>query len=164
MEIERKFWIKSKDIFVYNRSSIIKQYYINKPDDFYEIRLRYYVDENRYYLEFKSPGDMIREEFGTKITEEQFKELAKGVKPENHIIKLRYYLEGEGCFFDEYQDDLKGLQILEVEGDEEYVKNYKPNEEWEYVEVTYDRRFKNRNLVGKTYDEIKKYKIKKHEN
>jgi CYTH domain-containing protein len=160
MEIERKFWVKSNKGFEYYKSSIIKQYYINKLTDFYEIRLRYYVDENRYYLEFKSPGNMIREEFGTKITKEQFDDIIKGINPDNYILKIRYYTS-KG-FFDEYQEDLKGLQILEIEGDEDYVKNYVPNEEWDCVEVTYDDRFKNRNLIGKTYQEVKKYKVWKN--
>ena len=82
MEIERKFWIK-KPIqfsmeFNYHKMSEVHQHYINKPEDFYEIRLREYIDEDRYYLEFKGKGGLIREEFGTKITKEQFENILYG--------------------------------------------------------------------------------------
>lgn len=161
MEIERKFWIKESNLpLKYNKMSLIEQCYINKPDDFYEIRLRKYHNEDRYYLEFKSKGDIIREEFGTKITEEQYNNILKGIDPchikENSLIKRRYYLDQPGLFYDEYDGFLKGLNILEFEGNLEEVENFKlPEPFTNGIEVTEDYRFKNRYIVGKTHEFIK---------
>ena len=158
MEIERKFWIKKSDAFTFKRMSIIVQHYINKPSDYYEIRLRNYVSENRYYLEFKSKGNLIREEFGTKLTEEQYNNILNGVNKNDifSIRKKRYYLNEDGVFYDRYMDKLEGLETLEVEGDNNYVKNYTLKYPWnlEAIEVTNDDRFKNRNLSMVTYDDI----------
>ena len=154
MEIERKFWIpKSDTIFEYKKISVIKQYYLNKPTDFYEIRLREYVFENRFYIDFKGKGDMIREEFGTKLTKEEYFQILKGAEQVTHILKHRYYIE-PGVFYDEFQGKLKGLNILEKEGNEDEVKNYKLTQ-FKGIEVTCDDKFKNRNLSGKIYENIK---------
>jgi len=164
MEIERKFWIKESNlIFDYERMSMVEQTYLNKPDDYYEIRLRKYHGEDRYYLEFKSKGNLKREEFGTKLTEEQYYNILNGADPkhvkENTILKKRYYL-GNEVFFDEYEGDLKGYNSLEVEGDWEYVTKFNlPHPFNNGVEVTYDRRFKNRNLVGCYWEDVKDYDV-----
>lgn len=43
-----------------------------------------------------------------------------------------------------------------IEGDLDVVENFKLSHPFENgIEVTYDEKFKNRNIVGQTYDELK---------
>jgi len=169
MEIERKFWIKNNPVFEYSKDSIIIQSYINMPDDFYEIRLRKYetilgtgaywngIPEYKYYIDFKGPGEIEREEFGTKLTKEQYDKLIPHAK--KSLIKKRYYLDKPGVFFDVYNGDLKGLKTLEVEGDREYVDDFTLGKDWDSVDVTYISKFKNRNIVYKKWDDIKDWVV-----
>ena len=60
MEIERKFWVQSFENLSYEKFTIIEQTYINHIDDFYEIRVRKYHNEDRFYMDFKSKGDLKR--------------------------------------------------------------------------------------------------------
>ena len=161
MEIERKFWIKESNlIFEYRKLSMIEQTYINRPDDFYEIRLRKYHGEERYYLDFKSKGNLKREEFGIKMNEEQYLEIKNGASEKRTLTKKRYYLGYKGVFFDEYQDELKGYNTLEVEGTEEYVDKFKlPHPFNDGIEVTYDKKFKNRNIAGYHWEDIKNWGV-----
>jgi len=180
MEIERKFWVKNYNLKLndWNMRKQIIQSYINKLDDFYEIRIREYIDldynefphnENKYYLDFKSPGDLSREEFGIRLTKEQYDALKPNAK--YSLIKTRRYLtfertgigDGYGLFLDEYQGDLKGFITLEVEGTEKDVMKFELFPGWDAVEVTYDPRFKNRNLVyHKWKDDIENWGLKKN--
>lgn len=168
MEIERKFWVRKHSAFGYHKEVDITQSYINKQDDYYEIRLRKYFEENilkerftKFYLDFKSPGDLTREEFGIKITEEQYETLLKNVK--HTLVKSRCYMSdyGGGVFFDRFHGDLEGLMTLEVEGDQEHVESFKVPADWDAVEVTYDPRFKNRNIVMRKWkDDIENWGLR----
>jgi CYTH domain-containing protein len=158
MELERKFWIKESNlIFDYERMSLIEQIYINKPTDFYEIRLRKYHDEDRFYLDFKGKGDLTREKFGINLLEEQFDKILEKIENKKSILKKRYYL-GDGVFYEEYDGELKGLNILEVEGDMERLNMFQlPRPFNNGVEVSFDPRFKNRNLIYYKSEDIKNF-------
>jgi len=140
LEIERKFLVKELPDLTGCKNSMITQSYSNKRDDFYEIRLRNY-DDKKYYLDFKGRGTLIREENGIKITKEQYDKLNI---MEKHIVKQRYYIK-ENIFLDVYKGELEGLIMVEVEGNLDYVTNFKPLK-WFDKEVTEDQKYKNRNL------------------
>lgn len=138
-EIERKFLVQKMPNVNGLKKSIIEQSYINDKNEKIEIRLRKY-DNDRCYIDIKTDTQLIRNEFGSKISSEVYNLL----KPEKNILKERYYLN-DGVFLDVYKNSLEGLIILEKEGLFCSVLNYKiPT----YIEkeVTYDKKYKNYEL------------------
>lgn len=136
MEIEKKYLIeKLPDNFTYNRKSKIYQTYLNDITDSFEVRLRHYDHEDRYYLDLKSNGVYIRDKKGIKISKEQYDIL----NIEKQLVKMRYYT-------DEFLIDIfEGLNLIIAEVENEKLDNFiKPS--WFGEEVTFNEKYKNRYL------------------
>lgn len=154
MEIERKFLIKElpKDICQYP-FSIIEQCYISINP---EIRIRQIISENdgrKQYLAVKSNGDLSRQEYEIEITKEEYYNLK--LKIEGNIIhKMRYkyplFINNKELIVEiDLYFNMDGLQIVEVEfTDEQSAKNF-VIPDWFGKEVTYDKKYKNKNLALK---------------
>ncbi len=146
-EIERKFLIKKlpKDFKKYP-SQLFVQGYIMVGDDGSEVRIR--KEGREAYLTVKSAGDLLREERATKLTRKQLKSLWP-LTIGRRIEKIRYKIKlaNKIAYLDIYKGRLKGLKIVEVEFNSvKEAKGFKPPE-WFGKEVTYDERYKNKNLA-----------------
>ena len=148
---------------------------------FTEARVR--RKDNTFYFTMKSEGDLIREEFEMVIDKKLYLEFLE-LKSLGTIVKTRYVqnvdLERRYKFeFDIYEGKLEGLFILEVEYNLEVGEDEKEKHKWiegmirrkiveykedELVNVTFDKRYKNKNLAvegikGPEEGESKKLKL-----
>ena len=144
MEIEKKY-LTTKIPFDINKFSKteIEQCYISTDP---VIRIRK-SDEN-YFLTFKGTGEISREEFETKITENQYKNLLK--KSETKIIsKTRYFIpieNGLTAETDIYYGELKGLITTEVEFKTQTDCDLFVAPSWFGKDISSDNRYKNSSL------------------
>ena len=143
-EIERKFLVKSLPNLDKRTKDKILQGYISKSP---EVRVR--QKGSLYFLTIKSQGALNRKEFETLITLSHFKTLWYDFI-EEYISKTRYYIrlnQQSIAELDIYHDELEGLITVEVEFEsEEEANNFTPPD-WFGKEVTYDSRYKNKNLA-----------------
>jgi len=160
MEIERKFLLNSLPINIdkFDWCEIEQAYISYEP----EIRIR--RKNSSYYLTKKNNGDLIRDEIEKEIDDEMYYLLLDHYKENNIIKKKRYFIPLSArvtAEIDIFEDNLEGLKMVEVEFDtEEDAKNFVvPN--WFGEEVTYDKKYKNKNLsrlnkYDKTYSKTSK--------
>jgi len=146
-EIERKFLVKrlQKDCRKKPLGLFI-QGYIAISDDGSEVRIR--KEDSKVYLTVKSSGELVREEKEVKMTKKQF-EILWPLTAGRRIEKIRYKikLDNKIAYLDIYKGKLKGLKIVEVEFKSiKEAKNFIPPD-WFSREVTYDKRYKNKNLA-----------------
>lgn len=162
-EIERKYQLKFVPGDVQNLpTSFIEQGYLINGED--ELRLRKVQEPEglwAFYLTVKSSGDLERAEWEKLIPRWVFEALWAHVT--HSLRKMRMTLPsgtpGLKYSVDTYQDQLDGLIILECEYPsismaEEYLAL---NPVWvrsNSREVTFDSRYKNKNLVTATEAEI----------
>lgn len=152
MEIERKFMVIPKELPKLDslkRSMIFQGYLSYSP----EIRIRKMIISNKNYctLTIKSEGDLVRDEYEITISTSQFHQLQHCVL--NRMIhKTRYtlpYLFDNKQFkilIDIYINELQGLITAEIEFEtEEDAIKFDPLG-WFSIELTMDKRFKNKNL------------------
>ncbi len=145
MEIERKFLVLNtpSSLQLYRYSYITQAYISIEP----EIRIRQLDD--KYFLTQKSIGSLLRSESEAEISFAEYSDYNKQVigKP---IQKRRYYIPLEGALVAEcdiYSNHLDGLMTVEVEFDsEDDAKAFIPPA-WFGKELTYDNRYKNKNLA-----------------
>lgn len=150
MEIERKFRLSclphgiKKDKVV----SIRQGYLVHSDYDDVELRIR--EKNGKYFMTCKDNGGLVREEWEKEIPEWMF----DGLWPKTfgaRIIKNRYVVDGpNGLLFeiDVFEGSLRGLVVLEVEfSSEEVAKNFKLPAEFNSIEVTDDKRYKNKHLA-----------------
>ena len=111
-----------------------------------EIRIR--KQDDTYYLTQKSDGTLIRKEHETEITKEKFEFYLSQLQT-NLIYKTRYSIpiNQYTAELDIYHGYLEGLITVEVEFNDEYsaLKFIKP--EYFGLDITDDKRYKNKNLV-----------------
>lgn len=154
-EIERKYLVgpDALDFLQKHPSREIKQAYIALTED-REVRLRS-VDDRQYFLTVKSAGGLSRNEYEIELTADQARKMLP-LMGENCICKTRYLVPHNDLVIevDVYSEKLKGLLTAEVEfPDEETSERFSPPD-WLGKEVTEDRRFKNKNLVGKNFGDL----------
>jgi CYTH domain-containing protein len=146
IEIERTFLVGQPPAQLNNlKKKNIKQGYVCYSNSS-EVRCRQIDDQ--YFLTIKGPGSLTRKETEIEITKNQFNEIwdtTEGAR----VYKERYQIEF-GDFqieLDIYNQKLSGLILAEVEFNTlEDAENFiKPV--WFGGEVTYDKRYKNRNLA-----------------
>jgi CYTH domain-containing protein len=146
-EIERKFIVKEipKNIKQYQRIDILQKYISIDP----EIRIRQQIEDGEYtyYKAKKSNDSLSREQDEVEISSTDFYNLSS-ITMGNDIVKVRYLIP-VGKYtaeLDIYQEKLSGLLIVEVEFKtvQEAGEFVVPN--WFRQEVTYDKRYKNKNL------------------
>jgi CYTH domain-containing protein len=144
MEIEKKFLIKSlpHNLESYPHDTLVQGYISISP----VIRIRQKNDA--FILTCKSKGLMIREEFETPLSKDEFESLKK--KVDYHLIyKTRYYLKTVDHLtieLDIFHNQLKGLVMAEVEFESiEQCNSFIPPI-WFAEEVTQDNRYQNNHL------------------
>ena len=104
----------------------------------------------RFLLTIKAGGGLVRREIERELDEEEFVALWE-VGTELRIAKRRFPIElGDGLVaeYDEFDGDLAGHRLVEVEfPDVEVARRFEPPS-WFGDEVTDDPRFTNRTLAG----------------
>ena len=144
MEIERKFIIEGDiDLSSLEYDDIVQGYIMLEP----EVRAR--SKGGKYYKTVKSKGDMVREERETEISCTMYNILMDN-REGGIIEKGRYYMPyGKYTVeIDVFERSLKGLVVAEVEfPTEEEASDFIPPAFFGR-EVTYDKRYKNKNLAS----------------
>lgn len=145
MEIERKFLVNIDNNHhkECSHKKIIQAYLSFNP----EIRIRSLGKQ--YFLTIKSEGDLERNEYEISITKKEFDKQLLLCK--NRIIyKTRYYIPLSSSLvaeYDVYEGKLEGLATVEVEFQDVESATQFIVPDWFGKEVTYDKKFKNKNLV-----------------
>jgi adenylate cyclase len=161
LEIERKFLANFKvvpGIKTLIAERHVEQNYLVTGND--EIRIRKVSTNNniKAYVGFKKGSGLVREEFEKEISLDSYNQLSKliNAKP---IIKIRREIEIDGLIYEHdvyLNDELNGLQIIEIEfRNEEESKNF-VIPDWLGEEVTDDKNYKNQSLwkkINKGLDE-----------
>lgn len=144
MEIERKYLIKKlpTDLSRYKHLQIEQGYLCREP----VVRIR--MENDDYYLTYKSKGFLIREEHNLPLTKEAYDHLYK--KADGRMIrKKRYLIPIESNLkieLDIFEGDLDGLVLAEVEfSDVETANSFIPPE-WFGEDVTFSEKYQNSNL------------------
>ncbi|AEA33349.1 CHAD domain-containing protein [Hippea maritima] len=108
---------------------------------------------DKYFLTIKKGEGLVREEYEDEITEDIYKNILNSSDDVKTLYKTRYVvnIDSYDYEFDEFEDKLKGLVLLEVEfKNEKEALNFNLNNSLKNVivkEVTDDRRFDNSNLA-----------------
>jgi len=150
-EIERKFWLPERPVFLQQATpQSIQQGYLAVQADGREVRLR--KKDEQYTLTVKSGTGLQRDEYEVILKEAQFQTLwpaTEGVR----LRKKRYrhaLPSGLTLEIDEYEEPLTGLLIGEIEfTDEASAQAFEPPT-WLGLEVTQYSLFKNKNLLQVT--------------
>lgn len=147
VEIERKFLLKYVPEAVYQMPpDAIRQGYMVIGADGSEARLR---DTNGLYtITVKSKGELVRGEWETPITVDQFEKLWPTTDG-RRIEKNRYSIPHNGATIevDVYQGTLANLMVAEIEFKDPETAGTFEKPEWLGDEVTYDRAYKNQQLA-----------------
>jgi len=143
MEIERKFLVSAipDDLGQYPKHRIEQAYISTDP----VLRIRR-KDQN-YYLTYKGPGLLAREEHEFPLTEEAYQHLLKKMEG-NLIVKDRYCIPcgGYTIELDVFAAPFKSLVLAEVEfPSEEEAAAFQPPD-WFGQEVTWDPAYTNAKL------------------
>lgn len=146
-EIERKWTISEVPANLHEFDhKTIRQGYIAIDEQGTEVRLR--DKEGTYTLTVKSKGGLVRGEFETPISADQFNTLW-GTTEGKRVEKTRYSIpSGQSTIeLDVYEGNLAGLVTAEVEftSVDAAYKFEVPN--WFGVDVTEDGNYKNQNLA-----------------
>ncbi len=153
MEIERKFLVASLPDLNSVLFKELKQAYLSFES---EVRIRS-LDDNLFYLAGKSSGDLARSEIEPQIDSVTFQILTSLVQG-RIISKTRYYVSLNNNLIAEldiYHGELEGLITVETEfkSEREADEFVVPN--WYGKEITYDKRYKNKNLARSSNEELK---------
>lgn len=149
-EIERKFLIENRDVvdmMLPQNYFVITQTYIKSG--WIEKRLRKMDD--KFFVTTKVGFGKVRLEKENPISQKRYDKLLKkaifpSIKKHRYLVELNDGLTAE---IDEYQDELVGLIVAEVEFASESQSNQFVPLVWMQKEVTYDKNYKNCNLAKK---------------
>jgi adenylate cyclase len=141
LEIERQFLVKVALLPELQDPHAIVQAYLSLEP---EVRVR--ILDSSAFLTVKSAEDVAREEYEYAIPIEDARSLVR-LSPYFPIEKQRFQLELDGLVWeiDAYAGDNAGLWSAEVELNAADQEIKLPA--WLGDEITYDSRFKNRNLA-----------------
>ncbi len=143
-ETERKFLLRRlpADIMP-DKTYEISQYYLSFSP---EIRVR--MKNGKCVMTVKGRGDLTREETEFSVPESVYSDLLN-MRKGGVITKTRSVFPYRGLYIecDVYHGALEGLAAAEVEFSSEEEARAFIAPEWFGREITYDRRFKNRNLA-----------------
>ncbi|MCL1873069.1 MAG: hypothetical protein FWF85_03010 [Clostridiales bacterium] len=155
LEIEKKWLIRESDIpYDLNNADkyLIEQSYINFSP---EIRIRRINDGQFHILGVKantSADGMVREEFETDISEDEYLKLLMKKEPDTLTIrKTRYQFFdekiGEILAIDIFSNELAGLAYLEIEFADIKEAQKFGDPDWVISDVTDRKEYKNGNLA-----------------
>lgn len=144
MEIERKYLIAQLPDLSGCRSIIMSQHYLSVDP---VIRIR--KADERYIFTYKSGEGMVRQEEEFDISAKDFekllaKRIGNGVYKTRYVMPLDSHLHAE---IDVYEKQLEGLQVVEVEFDNETEANAFTPPAWFGREVTDDPSYTNAMLA-----------------
>ncbi len=141
MEIERKYLVKEipTDLNQYEIKKIAQGYLCTEP----VVRIR--RSNNDYYMTYKGDGLMVREEYNLPLTEEAYTHLRPKIdglliSKTRYLIPLDDKLTAE---LDIFEEDLKGLVIVEVEFDSIEEANTFTSPDWFGEDVTNSGKYHN---------------------
>ena len=141
MEIERKYLVKEipTDLNQYEIKKIAQGYLCTEP----VVRIR--RSNNDYYMTYKGDGLMVREEYNLPLTEEAYTHLRPKIDglliaKTRYLIPLNDKLTAE---LDIFEEDLKGLVIVEVEFDSIEEANAFTSPDWFREDVTNSGKYHN---------------------
>lgn len=141
MEIERKYLVKEipSNLDQYESKKIAQGYLCTEP----VIRIR--RSNNDYYMTYKGDGLMVREEYNLPLTEEAYTHLRSKIDglliaKTRYLIPLNDKLTAE---LDIFEEDLKGLVIVEVEFDSVEEANAFSAPDWFGEDVTNSGKYHN---------------------
>ncbi len=148
-EVERKFLTDlallegSPDDYEH---ASIRQGYLVIGEDGSEARVR--DKAGKYTITVKTKGDLVRGEWETELSEDQFETLwpaTEGKRVEKTRFKIPY---GEYLIeLDIYEGDLEGLVSAEIEFESVYAAEQFDAPAWLGKDVTEESGFKNQNLA-----------------
>lgn len=141
MEIERKYLVKEipTDLDQYEIKKIAQGYLCTEP----VVRIR--RSNNDYYMTYKGDGLMVREEYNLPLTEEAYTHLRPKIDG-LLIAKTRYLIPLDDKLtaeLDIFEEDLKGLVIVEVEFDSVEEANAFSAPDWFGEDVTNSGKYHN---------------------
>ncbi len=148
IEIERKWLLHSlPDLTGFTGEKLI-QGYIAIAVDGTEVRLR--QKGNKYFQTVKTEGDVIRNEFEIELSKAQYDRLWPATEG-RRLEKIRYELQQDTFIIeiDVYKGEHAGLLVAEVEFPSTNTSDLFSPPEWFGLEVTSDKRYKNKNLATK---------------
>lgn len=141
MEIERKYLVKEipSNPDQYESKKIAQGYLCTEP----VVRIR--RSNNDYYMTYKGDGLMVREEYNLPLTEEAYTHLRPKIDglliaKTRYLIPLNDKLTAE---LDIFEEDLKGLVIVEVEFDSVEEANAFSAPDWFGEDVTNSGKYHN---------------------
>lgn len=141
MEIERKYLVKEIPVNLdqYESQKIAQGYLCTEP----VVRIR--RSNNDYYMTYKGDGLMAREEYNLPLTEEAYTHLRPKIDglliaKTRYLIPLNDKLTAE---LDIFEEDLKGLVIVEVEFDSVEEANAFSAPDWFGEDVTNSGKYHN---------------------
>lgn len=141
MEIERKYLVKEipSNLDQYESKKIAQGYLCTEP----VVRIR--RSNNDYYMTYKGDGLMVREEYNLPLTEEAYTHLRPKIDglliaKTRYLIPLTDKLTAE---LDIFEEDLKGLVIVEVEFDSIEEANAFTSPDWFGEDVTNSGKYHN---------------------
>jgi len=157
-EIERKFLVdKAKMPNLSDFKCInVKQGYLSQQYDSLTVRVRSF-NNDKFFLEMKDNGKMVRNELTFMITKEEF-DISYALCGEKIITKKRYFIPSEKnnnkiLELDVYDDfdfitcEYEGESVIEVES---FI-----SEDWFLEDVTNDGGYSNNNLAYSRFNEKK---------
>ena len=163
IELERTFLAKYLPEGLKNcKSKEIIDIYIPKSQVHPKIRIR--KNGDKYEMTKKQPihdHDKSKQKEQTIIlTEEEFKELSK--LDGKRVRKIRYFYEFNGNIaeFDVFQDELKGLVLVDFEFEDENAKDKFVMPDFCLIDITNEEFIAGGMLCGKSYKDIEE-KLKK---
>ncbi|MFJ5828287.1 adenylate cyclase [Streptomyces sp. NPDC093089] len=145
-EIERKFLVTPASTIPPGVATALQQGYLAVGDDGRETRLR--RQDDAYTLTSKRGSGLVRQEWETRLTAEQFDALwpaTEGARLEK--TRHRVPIAGGTALADVYHGELTGLRVVEVEfEDVEQATRFEPPD-WFGPEVTGRHEYKNQYLT-----------------
>jgi CYTH domain-containing protein len=153
LEIERKFLLKNSEWKkIAGLGQTIKQGYLNLDAE-RTVRVRIVNEKGILTIKGKTVG-MTRLEFEYEIPIDEAEEIIK-LSDKTIIEKTRYeiLIDGLNWEIDIFEGNNKGLEVAEIELDNENTQIVKP--EWIGLEVTEDTRYYNSNLIINPYEQWK---------
>ncbi len=152
-ELEKKFLLEKLPDNLRNPVLVQQGYLYTEP---FEFRVR--RKGVQCFMTYKSVGDDERVEWEKEIPDWLYEELLTK-KTGNLIVKNRYTMEKDGYIFeiDEYLNEFEGSIIAEIEfqNRKEFDMFQPPAWLGKSREVTYDPKYKNKNLATKDKKGIK---------
>jgi len=144
-EIERKFLVDTSKLPTLPKGMVLKQGYV--PTQGITVRAR--ISDEQAFLTLKGRASgLSRSEFEYPIPVEDAQQILDELCAHPLIEKTRYLIPyGDHTWeLDIFEGDNKGLVVAEIELSSENESFVKP--EWITEEVSYDRKYRNSNLIS----------------